>query len=250
MPAHSRRSTLVSLLIAALCTTSCRSNHATHSAPDAGIAATERGGVASDRDGVTADLLSPSIQPVGPEDAVPTSVVIDLGRAVVEQDALEKPLRDTRVRVEPETPGTVVFTSPSTLTFKPARPFAYGTRYAVTLEAVQARDAVLVKPQGANWSGAFETPQFQFARITAQQIDYARNQVTLRIAFTGPVAAAQIGKFLAFQIEGQNLEPSQLKQVAPNAVTANLSAARVRPSGRLVLDVRPGLPEAGGRAKA
>src|SRR5919106_3417837 len=129
MPTARSRFALVPLLIAALSIWSCRPSQDAHTVADAGEPANEQIGVTPDRDGVTADLLFPSIQPSGAQDTLPASVVIDLGRAVVDQDAVDKPLAETRVRVDPEIAGTVVFNSRSTLTFKPSKPFAYGTRY-------------------------------------------------------------------------------------------------------------------------
>jgi hypothetical protein len=127
------------------------------------------------REPVTAAKLSPVIHELGPDNVVPTTIVIQLAAAVIDKADVGMTSDKTKIKITPETPGRLSFTGVSELTFQPAQPFKFNTEYKVELLAVESRDGVLEQPPadqwGDKWTHAFKTPAFTFLSWAPTDLD-------------------------------------------------------------------------------
>ena len=81
---------------------------------------------------LTAAMILPVIREVGPEGVVPGKIVVEFSSNVVLPGQINRSGGKTDLKITPPVEGAAVWTGPSTLTFTPAQPFAFDTRYTVS----------------------------------------------------------------------------------------------------------------------
>src|SRR4029453_12425975 len=106
--------------------------------------------------------LHPVISEVGDDGVVPAALVIELATAIVDQGSVGQESARSVLEITPTVAGELKYSGPSTLTFTPARPLAFGQKYHVELKKLETRDAVVEPPAGERWTRDFETPAFAF----------------------------------------------------------------------------------------
>lgn len=200
---------------------------------------------------VRAEELSPIFQAVGQEGALPTELVFELARNVLDPAASGRRASErTRLALSPQVDGTLTFRRPSTLVFKPSRPLAFDTGYAVSLESVETEGGALKAPP-AGWRFSFRTPPFGFVAGRLKTFDVAKRAVTTELVFSGPVDATQVKRFSVWQLDGAPVREVTVKSAdEPEAVHVTLSDPGLKPGASLRLILKEGMPSRSGGAKA
>lgn len=202
------------------------------------------------REPVTAAKLAPIIHELGIDNAVPTSIVIQLATPIIDRSDVNRTTRKTIVKLTPEAAGLVTYSGVSELTFTPTRPLAFDTEYKVEIAAVETRDGVLEPPSGTSWTYTFKTPKFAFLGWGPTDIDLAKNTVTMEIMFSGAVLANTARQSMAFTVDNKPIAGVQLlSSRQPNVVAVKLGDPRIKLGAKLGLAIKKGLPSALG-AKA
>jgi len=193
---------------------------------------------------LTADDLQPVIREIGASGVVPKAVVIEFSSRVTDEGASVSD--KTVVKITPDTPGRMEWTSPSTLTYTPRNGFLYATKYSVALEAVETRSGVVAAPSAGAWSREFTTPAFAFVRASPASIDFTKNKVNVDLAFSGPVSASAVRDFVTFQADGANLGDAKISSTEnANVVRATLVSSRLSAKAKIRVKVRAGLAPEG-----
>lgn len=194
---------------------------------------------------LTADDLQPVIREIGSTGVVPKAVVIEFSTRAFDGNQ-GRVGEKTVVKLAPEAPGLLEWTSPSTMTFTPRNGFEYGTTYSVTIEAVETRTGVVSAPSAGAWSRSFTTPEFAFVRASPAALDLARNKVNVDLTFSGPVSAKNVRDYLTFQADGTNISDVKVSSTQnPNVVRATLVSSRLAAKGRVRVRLRSGLQPEG-----
>ena len=142
-------------------------------------------------DGTTGALkasdLNASLRPTGADGAIPGGVVIQFAVDVVGTDAVGSVTEGTVVEVDPATPGTLKFTSPSTLVWTPDAALMPSTKYRVGLSSVGTAAGAIEAPHKGAWLSEFRTPAFVARSMKLRSIDDHRDEeVVVELPFTGP----------------------------------------------------------------
>jgi uncharacterized protein YfaS (alpha-2-macroglobulin family) len=148
--------------------------------------------------------LAPVIRALGPKDALPERLELQLAGAVVD-DAPRPVKRGTRLTVEPHVPGKLRFTSGATLTWQP-RPGHHlrpRTRYRVTLHAVETRTGRRRPAPGEAWTLGFTTPAFRLLRLAGAALADHTGRAELDVIFSGPVEPASLRRRAAWSVDGR-----------------------------------------------
>ena len=199
------------------------------------------------REPLTAVKLGPVIHEMGPENAVPTSIVIQLAAPVIDRSDVGQKTAKTIVKIEPALAGTVTYSGVSELTFTPTRVFDFDTSYKVDLVAVETRDGVLDAPKpdqwGDKWSYSFKTPKFAFLGWAPTDLDLAKNTANMEITFSGGVLPNIARNAMTFTVDGkavQNVLGMPSHQA--NVVGVQLKDPRIKVGAKLGLTVKKDLP--------
>ena len=75
------------------------------------------------RETLTAARLGPVISELGTENAVPTSIVIQLATPIIDRGDVGQRTAKTVLKLTPALAGTITYSGVSELTFTPSRPF-------------------------------------------------------------------------------------------------------------------------------
>src|SRR5689334_19744929 len=128
---------------------------------------------------VTPTKLAPVINVLGPENVVPTAIVIEMATPIIDQQQVGGVSSKTKLVITPELPGALAYSGVSELTFTPAAPLAFGTEYKVDLQAVETRDGVVTPNKGESWTYSFKTPAFTVMGWAPTEIDADKHKVTM-----------------------------------------------------------------------
>ncbi len=194
---------------------------------------------------VTVEDVQPVIREVGIAGVVPKRLVLEFARAIVDRERVDRPAGGgTVLRIEPETAGTAVFTSPSTLTFTPSDPFAYRTDYVVRLEQVETRSGTIAAPSADAWTYRFRTPAFEFVRLSPKGT--GRGGTTqIDLVFSGAVSASAAKRFVELRADGAPILDVKLGPGGEeNVLTATIPAHRLAGRKRVTVSIAEGLPAA------
>ncbi len=199
------------------------------------------------REALTATKLAPVIHELGPDNAVPTTVVIQLAAPVIDRADVGQQTTKTVLKLTPAAAGTITYTGVSELTFTPSRPFAFDTTYKVDLAAVETRDGVLEAPKadqwGDKWSYSFKTPKFSFLGWAPTDLDLAKNTATMEVMFSGAVLANIARQSMTFTVDGKSIGGVQiLASHQPNVVLVQLKDPRIKLGANLGLAIKKDLP--------
>ena len=154
------------------------------------------------REAVTSTRLAPTIQELGPDRVVPTSLVIELAAPVVDREHVGEISAGSQIKITPQTPGTLIYSAESELTFTPTKPFAFDTDYKIELEKLETRDGILQPGAGETWNHTFHTPKFEVIGWAPTEIDPVQHKVTMEIAFSGAVLPNSARAAMTFTIDG------------------------------------------------
>ncbi|QDE96417.1 alpha-2-macroglobulin family protein [Myxococcus xanthus] len=189
------------------------------------------------------ELLTPVVRAVSTSDVLPQDIVIEFPREVRPNDG--SVLKDTVVTITPDVPGSLSWSSPSTLTFKPSGAgFAFDTKYAVSVSSV-GLDSGVVKPAAVgDWSHTFTTPPFQFVRMVPRQLDTVKGRVEVEVVFSGPVDIAAVRSRAGFRVGGQAVGDVKWRTLPTtrNVVSAQLSGGLLRQGRTVDFSLQAGLP--------
>ncbi|MEM7584256.1 MAG: MG2 domain-containing protein, partial [Acidobacteriota bacterium] len=194
--------------------------------------------------------LAPVIREVAASGAGPTKIVIELAKPVIEEAQVGQALSDTEIRIEPPVEGELRFTSPSTLTFQPAKGFRPSTRYEVELTSLETPAGVLTSPDAGRWVRIFTTPAFDFARFELTSIDYPRKRAEAQLIFSGAVDPQQVERKAIVSVIGADGRARRDASVRyrpgrePHIVLAQLASKSLQGGGRIDLKLAEGVPSA------
>ncbi len=192
---------------------------------------------------VTPKRADPQVHELGMEHVVPTAIVIELATPIVDRARVGSVSAKSVVKVTPEIAGTLSYTGVSELTFRPARPFSFGTDYTFAIEKLETRDGLLAPPAGSTWSHAFKTEDFRFLGWAPSGLDLPHHKVTTEITFSGAVLPNLARASMAFTIDGHAPAGiAVLPSRTPNIVIVQLSDPRLAVGAKLALAVKAGLP--------
>ncbi|MCP3144722.1 Ig-like domain-containing alpha-2-macroglobulin family protein [Pyxidicoccus xibeiensis] len=198
------------------------------------------------------ESLTPVIRELAPEGLLPEAVVIEFPRAVMPSEGDVKP--GTTVDITPRPQGSLSWTTPSTLTFRPSAPgFSPNTKYTVTVGSVWTPAGEVKPPSDGSWSYRFTTPAFRFVRLSPRQLDLPKGRVEVDVVFSGPVELAAVRSRGAFQVEGQAITEVKWSTIATarNVLTAQLTHPRLKPTATVRFALTEGLSAAAeGKATA
>jgi len=192
------------------------------------------------RDPLTAAKLAPVIHEMGSDGAVPTSIVIQLAGAVIDQADVGQRTTKTKLDITPAVAGTITYSGVSELTFTPARPLDFNTTYKVDLAAVETRDGVLAAP--APWSYSFTTPAFAFLHWAPTDIDLANDTVSMEIAFSGAVLPNLARQAMTFTVGNRVISDVEMLATRnPQVVMVKLVDQGIMLDAKLGLSLKKGL---------
>jgi alpha-2-macroglobulin len=199
------------------------------------------------REALTAVKLAPVIHELGPDGAVPTSIVIQLAQPIIDRADVRQSTPKTKVVVTPALAGTVTYTGVSELTFTPSRPFEFDTSYKIDLASVETRDGVLDAPKadqwGDKWSYTFKTPKFAFVGWAPSDLDLAKHTANLEVTFSGAVMPNVARQSMTFTIDGKaTAYVLGLPTQQPNVVGVQLKDPRIKLGAKLAVAIKKDLP--------
>ncbi|ATB46774.1 alpha-2-macroglobulin family protein [Corallococcus macrosporus] len=197
----------------------------------------------------TPEALTPVVRAVSTGDTLPQEVVIEFPREVRPRDG--EVLKDTVVTLTPDVPGSLSWSSLSTLTFTPSGAgFAFDTKYTVSLASVGLDSGVVKPPVAGDWSHAFTTPPFQFVRLVPRQLDTVKGRVEVDAVFSGPVDIAAVRSRASFRVGGQAVGDVKWRTLPTqrNAASAQLTSGLLKQGRTVDFSLQAGLPAAA-RAK-
>ncbi|MBI5069273.1 MAG: hypothetical protein HZB56_13645 [Deltaproteobacteria bacterium] len=187
---------------------------------------------------LTPEALAPVIRERALPGELPDRIVVELAREAAPEGMVGRASPGTRLSVTPPLQGVAVWESPSTLSWKPATPFAHATRYQVALERLETRDGPV---SGRDWSASFETPRFGLARVALDRLTAGKAEVA--VVFSGAVSAEAVAPFLSWELDGERLDGVRLSGAErPHVVRAALSLRRTRPGATIRASLREGAP--------
>lgn len=193
---------------------------------------------------LTAEDVTPVYRALPAEDVVPRSVTIELAKPVI-NDGPRVASSATVVRVRPETPGTVSFSSNSGLVFQPSEPFKPATSYSIEVDAVESIDGALIP--ATPWKYEFKTPPFAFVRLSGAVFDTAKKRIYADMVFSADVQAASVKPFAKFKLDGGAMTDVTFEEgYGPNVVRVSGEAAAASPTGTLSMSLRAGVSDADG----
>src|SRR5579863_6629344 len=141
-----RRSTvglLVSLALASGCSGSCAGQPGGAGSGGALFSPSSTGGAKEPVRALAAGGLQPLINAQGNEGEIPERLVVEFAAPVLEETSFPAAAdAKTVLDIAPPVPGTLAFTTASTLTFTPKKGFAPNTQYRVSLKAVGTASGV------------------------------------------------------------------------------------------------------------
>ncbi len=216
-------------------------------APSAAAPAEDSGTAAAGEEArpATPESLTPVIRALSTGDTLPQALVIEFPRSVRPLNGEVR--KDTVVTVSPHIPGSLAWTSESTLTFTPSgEGFAYDTRYAVSLSSLELDSGVVKPPVEGEWSHAFTTPPFQFVRLVPRQLDPVKGRVEVEVVFSGPVDLAQVRARGGFRVGSQAIGDVKWRTVVSerNVVAAHLTSGLLKQGSTVDFSLQAGLPAA------
>lgn len=206
------------------------------------------------RDPVTSSKLEPIIHELGPDNVVPTTIVIQLAQPVIDKVDVGNATVKSSVKITPDIPGRLTYTGVSELTFTPNKPFEFDTTYKVELLSVETRDGLLEKPaQGdtARWTHEFKTPSFGFLGWAPSELDISTGTLTakkvpfatMEVEFSGALLSNIARQSMTFTIDGVATNAVQvLPAQDPHVVRVKITDARIKLGTKLGLAVKAGLP--------
>ncbi len=232
---------LVSLSLAAGCSGSCAGKPGA-TAPGGGPLASP-GPTSSSQPmhALSAGDLQPLINAQGNEGEIPERLVVEFAAPVTEETSFPAAAgAKTVLEITPPVPGTLAFTTASTLTFTPKKGLAPNTQYRIALKSVEtAAGTVMAPAQG--WTSELTTPSFSFQRLDLGGIDPEKRRLEVELVFTGPVDAKEVGRFASFRIGGTPV-PAQLSPgKSRGSARALLSPREFVPVGTVALSLREGV---------
>ena len=149
--------------------------------------------------------LHPVIRTIADEGVLPSRIVVELSRPVMRQWPKAAPL-GTVLRIEPPVDGALQFTTASTLVFTPSEPFAHGTHYKVTLESVALTADVLLPREASDvFEHQFDTPAFDFVRLTLHEVSVKKKRLEVDVVFSGPVDASAVKRAAHWKLSGATM---------------------------------------------
>ena len=196
----------------------------------------------------TAAELAPRIRPLGGLGRVPTEIVVELARDVVERDQVGRPaLEGTVLRIEPPLEGELVYRSTSSLGFRPRKGFPPGSEIKVVLEAVAIGEEVVRAPVPNPWVATFEIPRFDFVRLALAGFDPERRRAELDLQFSAPPDLADVRRRARLTLLSGRKTRSRLavswSEGKGGAVRATVSG--VRGGSSIELDLEAGVADDG-----
>ncbi len=164
---------------------------------------------------ITPELLLPVIQSVGSPDVVPQKIVIQFAMDIQPYEASSRSNpkavpNTTRLKIEPEIPGSLTFTSSTSLEFKPNTPFLPQTKYKVSLISVDTLDG-LMKP-AKPWSMEFRTPEFRFLSVSGGFLKPDAHKAEVDIRFSGALKP-NLSSFAKWYIDDKAIPSSAISYV-------------------------------------
>ncbi|MEE2829111.1 MAG: hypothetical protein VX498_07980, partial [Myxococcota bacterium] len=192
--------------------------------------------------------LRPLISAVGPQGAIPDKVVVQFATDVVSEAAVGAITDGTVLDLEPALPGSLVFTSPSTLEFLPATPFVPAENYQVSLKSVGSRDGLIEHPENAAWTHRFSTPEFRYSEVALQSFDAAAGTAEIDLTFTGPVLPTDVSRHARVESaasQGRVVRTVWTATEDPRRVRVRVDGHGFKHRGRLRIKIDSGLKMVG-----
>lgn len=199
------------------------------------------------RPDLTVADLEPRIVEAGAERAVPTRIVVQFARPVVDESKVGPAGSGTVLRIEPPVAGELRFTSPSVLTFTAKTAFAPSTDYTVELTSVEAYSGTLQSPAPKRWSRVFRTPDFAFLRASLGRIDFEHQRAEVDLEFSAPVAPGEVERRARFWVvEPGGRQSTPTVRIAagdePSTVRAIVVASELKAGSRVEVRLEGGVP--------
>ena len=127
---------------------------------------------------ITPEVLLPVIQAIGFHAVTPNRVTVQFSRNVID-DAPRASSDDTVFEITPATPGSLTFTTNSTLEFVPRDGFAPDTTYEISISSVGSRKGPQIPD--VPWTHSFTTPPFDFIGLSGAYLDETTKQVEIEV---------------------------------------------------------------------
>jgi uncharacterized protein YfaS (alpha-2-macroglobulin family) len=193
---------------------------------------------------ITPEVLLPVIQAIGYRGVVPRRVTIQFSRNLID-DGPRAAGADTLFRIEPEVPGSLRFTSNSTLEFTPTTGFEPGQKYTVTLESVDSKKGAMIPPQP--WTHEFTTPEFAFIGLSGAYLDEKTGQVELDMRFSAPIDPSKLAEFAEWTHNGDTIWSVQYAPGnEPHIARVILRSSFFEQGGTLAVELDDDFPTADG----
>jgi hypothetical protein len=187
--------------------------------------------------------LQPVISEVGAEDVVPTSIVIELATPIVDRGTVGDVSSRSVLEIAPPVAGTLRYTSPSTLTFVPARPLPFSQKIRFELKKLETQAGIVEPPAGETWVRELETPPFALLGFSPVDLDLEKKAITLEVRFSGALLPNRARPFLSFTVEGKPAAGVAMNPARePNALQVVITDPRLAMGARVKLLAKKGLP--------
>ncbi|MBA2662217.1 MAG: hypothetical protein H0U74_07965 [Bradymonadaceae bacterium] len=188
---------------------------------------------------LTPEALRPHLRAVGPLDAVPHMVAIEFFRAVSPQAPIDA-TADTRLTIEPAVEGDLQFSGPASLQFVPRNGFAPATTYLVSLASVETPNGAVTPSKP--WTHSFTTPDFKLVGLSAGVFDEKARAANVRVTFSAPVRAADLGRFARWEVDGvQTSAAVYLDGGDSNVVQVRITGAKLHTESVITLHLKQGM---------
>lgn len=191
--------------------------------------------------------LAPRIRAEGATGAVPDKLVIQFPRPVFDYTQYSHDFDEGLLTVEPPVDGQLSLQNPNTLFFQPAAGFEPGTRYQVSLTAVEGKDGMLRPAEGSSWSAEFTTPAFEFVRLSLVDVQATNREAQVDLVFTGAVDPQEVRGNARFELVDEGDRSTRVADVRfsqgreSHVVAAYLPNRGLTPGTRLDLVLDEGV---------
>jgi uncharacterized protein YfaS (alpha-2-macroglobulin family) len=175
----------------------------------------------------------------GPPGALPSQLLIELPAESLEGVRYGRPVTSgTRLDVSPTTLGQLEFSSPTTLAFRPANGFRYGTDYEVRLVSIETPRGV-ARPQEGSGTFRFSTPPFALMRVRPREMTEV-GKLAVELEFSGDVQGPSVPSLLRFEVGGRQLRARVSGGTDRRILTAELAGDAIRPGAIIEYSLLPG----------
>ena len=186
------------------------------------------------------EILLPVIQALSFKGTVPRRVTVQFSRDVIEGGSRAVGA-STLYEISPDTPGSLRWTSSSTLEFVPQSGFTPGEEYSFSLLQVESRKGPMIPPEA--WNYTFKAPEFAFQSLSAAYLNEVEKWVTVDMNFSAPVDPTRLPEFVTWRYNGERVRNIDYARGSEShIVRVMLKSSAFEKGGDLTVNVNEGFP--------